>query len=483
MTGSLLLAHDPSAPLEASTRQYVDGVASTLEGSFLPLTGGTVTGTITAASIVGNADLNIAPAYNGRWATGINRNYPTATAEMMRFDYGVGGVVTTGQQPVLEAHYVNSDTVDASNAQGGGLTWVRYAGNISTGAVGGRTAFGATLAQSGVTNAAGANPYYVASAFWASAAYSAGGAAGALRGNLFAGNDGAFLHTGAGAYWNSLVGYELDIAAETGVGVAYKQGIKIVTWASDAVAGTQGADYAYGIAAQGPGGSQPGWNVGYCIGSPDGVWPMKATSTLIGTLPGMGGGPTYAAAYGVDFSGVTFSQDAFRSNGFYVDGIGDIQTRALYVGAGVASLDNSGSLIVAGGLHCGAQTVTTRNDLTKHLDLYNGQYGINMLSNGHMNLEILGGGALEISVGTTFICAIDASGMNYMPIGAVGASTGNFTQVAVGGTKVLGNQITGWGTSTGGVRGAITGASTLPQVAAAVAQLLTDLKTHGMLGT
>ncbi len=44
MTGSLLLAHDPSAPLEASTRQYVDGVASTLEGSFLPITGGTVTG-------------------------------------------------------------------------------------------------------------------------------------------------------------------------------------------------------------------------------------------------------------------------------------------------------------------------------------------------------------------------------------------------------------------------------------------------------
>ena len=54
---------------------------------------------------------------------------------------------------------------------------------------------------------------------------------------------------------------------------------------------------------------------------------------------------------------------------------------------------------------------------------------------------------------------------------------------AVASKQVLGSQITGWGTSTGGVRGAVTGASTLPQVAAALAQLLTDLKTHGMIGT
>ena len=50
-------------------------------------------------------------------------------------------------------------------------------------------------------------------------------------------------------------------------------------------------------------------------------------------------------------------------------------------------------------------------------------------------------------------------------------------------TQVLGARINGWGTSTGGARGAITAASTLPQVAAALAQILTDLKTHGMIGT
>lgn len=53
----------------------------------------------------------------------------------------------------------------------------------------------------------------------------------------------------------------------------------------------------------------------------------------------------------------------------------------------------------------------------------------------------------------------------------------------VNGTQVLTAQITGWGSSTNGSRGAVNGSTaTLPQVAAALAQLLIDLRTHGMLG-
>jgi hypothetical protein len=42
---------------------------------------------------------------------------------------------------------------------------------------------------------------------------------------------------------------------------------------------------------------------------------------------------------------------------------------------------------------------------------------------------------------------------------------------------------TGWGTSTGGMRAAITASSTLPQVAAGLAQLLSDLTAYGLIGT
>ena len=71
-----------------------------------------------------------------------------------------------------------------------------------------------------------------------------------------------------------------------------------------------------------------------------------------------------------------------------------------------------------------------------------------------------------------------------MPIGATSGSTGNFTQVAVNATKVLGAQITGWGTPTGQSRiASFPGASaTLVQCSNAIAQIIADLKTHGMLG-
>lgn len=51
------------------------------------------------------------------------------------------------------------------------------------------------------------------------------------------------------------------------------------------------------------------------------------------------------------------------------------------------------------------------------------------------------------------------------------------------GTQVVNTRIAGWGTSTGGVRGPITASSTLVQVAEGLAQLLTDLQAHGLIGT
>jgi hypothetical protein len=52
------------------------------------------------------------------------------------------------------------------------------------------------------------------------------------------------------------------------------------------------------------------------------------------------------------------------------------------------------------------------------------------------------------------------------------------------GTQVVGPRIAGWGTPTGNARTAsFNGASaTLPQTSAVVAQIITDLKTHGLLG-
>lgn len=97
--------------------------------------------------------------------------------------------------------------------------------------------------------------------------------------------------------------------------------------------------------------------------------------------------------------------------------------------------------------------------------------GYNQQRNGNVNF-ITGHAGLTLF-------STDGSGNISTPYVAF-ASTG----ISVGANKVIGPQIAGWGTSTGGARGAVAaGTATLPQVAAALAQLLTDLKTHGMLGT
>jgi hypothetical protein len=78
-----------------------------------------------------------------------------------------------------------------------------------------------------------------------------------------------------------------------------------------------------------------------------------------------------------------------------------------------------------------------------------------------------------------------AAEATYLPL-AGGTLTGalNGVTYSVAGVKVVGARVTGWGVATGGSPVAFTaGTATLAQTAAAVAQLITDLRTHGLIGT
>ena len=241
------------------------------------------------------------------------------------------GTVTSGAAYFRQFN-INTDTVNSSAAQGGGVNVNYFGHTISAGAVGGRTTFSVFMSQQGATTSA-LGQYYVAGACFGEASYSAGGTAGVgnTRGNLFATNHSARLKTGAGLYWNEVVGEEVDIGVQTGTAVAYKVGFKVVQWADDAVRGTVG-DYAIGINNQ-SGGTAPGWTVGFSVGGPEGWWPIASTGTIFGTDAGLGGGPSMAAAYGIDLRAVTFSTAAFASTGFAVDGSGNTTVGDLLLGA------------------------------------------------------------------------------------------------------------------------------------------------------
>lgn len=230
------------------------------------------------------------------------------------------------------AFTVNTDTADASGATGGGAVGTYVGHTLSAGAKGGRTALFSFLTQAGATTSA-PGEFLVAGGFFAESNASMGGTAGIgnARGNVFGSNPSALLKTGSGLYVNAVFGTEVNFGAQTGTGVAYKGGLKVVSWVTDAVKGSI-EDYGIGLDSQ-SGGSIPGVDKGLTFGTVQGWWPITSTGTVIGTYAGStGGGPAMAAAYGIDFSAVAFSTAFLKSTGFDVNGAGDAKARTVAVG-------------------------------------------------------------------------------------------------------------------------------------------------------
>jgi hypothetical protein len=254
--------------------------------------------------------------------------YATAAVPGFHVSGGFAGTVTTGQA-FYHQIAINSDTVDPTTGGGPQGTAGFFVGHtVSAGAKGGRTAGQDFLSVVGAitANATGDGSFYAAAGARAQASASAGGSSGLGngRGNLFGGNRIANLLSGA-TFWNSLIGDEITIGAETGSSLYYKNGFQIVLSSLDTVAGAGGFDSGIMFVQQ-VNGASPGWDEGISFGHTLGWWPIKSTGTIIGTVPSTSGlGPSYAAAWGIDFSAVTFGSGFLKSDGFEVDGSGRVK--------------------------------------------------------------------------------------------------------------------------------------------------------------
>ena len=397
-SGQLFVRYDDGSSVQWVSANSID--ASMLEGSFLPLTGGVVSGSVTIGAdkpnyitMAGGAsgqqaritttgpvgDLEISPQINGRFYQSMWRQFPSPTdmADLARWDYLMTGTTRAGQQNAAEYHAVNEDDVNAT--ANGGLSYFSFGGGVKTGATGGRTAFGGSFTQSGNT-VCESGQYYVAGAFWATAYGNAGGAAGAHKGSLFAVNDSVRLAPGAD-YWESIAGYELDVAADAGTHVNYKHGMSVVFWDSDRVSGIGGKDYAYGISAMGTVCS--GWDVGFSFGSPYGTWAMKPTGTMIGTIAGATGGPAWQAAWGIDFSQVTFSGGFLKGNG---------------------------------GINLGSNAASAATDMSKHITLYDGGFGFSVTAG---SLNYVSPGSHVFYSGSTLVALVTATSLKLQTVGLI----------------------------------------------------------------
>ena len=178
-------------------------------------------------------------------------------------------------------------------------------------------------------------------------------------------------------------------------------------------------------------------------------------------------------------------------------GVGEFLPLAGGVVTGATTF-NAAVTHAAGGINFGSQLAAGATDLSKHIALYGTNYGlsitaasINFIIAGVVNAVLTGNGITT----TNNVRAGDAT-HNAIVLTAAATTAGTST-IGVGGTggiqinvptlgfnKVpVATPMTGWGTSTGGARAAITVSSTLAQVAAGLAQLLTDLQAYGLLGT
>ena len=225
---------------------------------------------------------------------------------------------TTADDPFYNSFNINSDTVAAS----GGALGFYFGHNFGGGSASGpRTGFFVRFAQTGIlNNGAGATDFYAAQGVEAQANYNAGGTDILhTTGGLFGSNIITKLQTGA-TWWNEACSQEVDLTVQEAV--PFKEGLKIVSFTDDTTRGTY-VDTAFAIDQIAEAG-HPGWLNGIQFGTALGWWPFRSDSTLIGTQAATaGGGPAMQANHGIDLSAVTFTTDAYKSNGYQVLPNGD----------------------------------------------------------------------------------------------------------------------------------------------------------------
>lgn len=256
-----------------------------------------------------------------------------------------GTITSAANLAALRAFNINGDTINATAAQGGGLSANYFGHTISPGATGGRnTIFSFTNHTGSVT---GTGKYLVGLGAFIQSVGSAGGTVGTKMGNLFGSNISSNLRAGSGLHFNQVVGLEINVGIDAGTEALDKVGLQIVQWSTDAVQAPRG-DIGLLFAAQSAA-QVAGWRHAIAFGADHGTWPMHPAGTLIGTgnqSKALTGRFPMVVARGIDFAStpVKFTTSALATPGFVVDGAGQ-----LGLGSNTASWSSTGlSLGVAG---------------------------------------------------------------------------------------------------------------------------------------
>ena len=248
-----------------------------------------------------------------------------------------GTYTTAGGIAVQSQIVVPADTLAAPTAS---VSWLDVSGNLDTGFSGNRAAISAELAINGTSGAVtnDGERQWQAQILTAQISANQGGTAptsGSSAGLIYSGGDQAWCYSGA-TDLSGCVGREIDVGIQTGASAAERLGLSIFSFLN-----LQGNDRDDGLLI-GVSTGAPGWKEGLVFSSASGA----TYGNLVGYDTSIGAA-TVTAAYGINWTGVTFSTASLALPGLTVDPTGNITitTPATGTAASYACFTSGGKII------------------------------------------------------------------------------------------------------------------------------------------
>ncbi len=233
---------------------------------------------------------------------------------------------------------IMAESLDNSGAGGGATVNGLYVGHAGYGGSAARNGLLAVYSHNAVTTTPSSSAFYTGVFSNVPVSSTDGGGSGTEKGAFF-GFGGIVSVASAATHLAGVCGAEFDVSLQSGSSTLEKILLQLVNVNGDIVKGsiTDAMMVMTGDGANSTFHAVTGFDNGILFGKPGCQWPISSTGTIIGVASSMAsgaspGGGTYntvTAAYGIDFSAVTFSTGAFKSAGFLVDQFGNTTVNSL----------------------------------------------------------------------------------------------------------------------------------------------------------
>jgi hypothetical protein len=312
MSGPLLLASDPTLPLQAATMEYVQNQVTAAAAGAITNSGGTISGLLSAH---GGLDVSV----TRNWSGGTNYNDANPTQAGLSGVQSFSGTVAAQSQAssgTMLNELLVQDSLNAGLA--GGAVGFNIQHNVAGAtAQGARTALQSTLQVQGPTGNTGGSYSGIEASCIASG--NDNGTAANPSGGIVGINTVSQLGSTC-THWGSCVGHELDLGVAAGANVQTLFGLHVGTPGNHAVNGSLD-DIAIHIS--GSTGQSAFWNTGIGFGANTKPTAFGPNSTLIKAYPAIGAS-TLAVQCGLDWTALQTTGNMMQTPGYQLSGYGQI---------------------------------------------------------------------------------------------------------------------------------------------------------------